>query len=148
MGSADSATLPAAQCLTGTYTLVRFVALGGTDTYGTGQGGDVTVSFADGRYTLRGAGRKPVVLTLAGQQAELSVDGTVKGRFSLAGSAATFSTTSTKGSGRLVLGPRRQRLSIGDVAKVIGLKGHGQVACTQQAMTITLPRVRLEFGRV
>lgn len=54
--SPSLATLPAAECLTGTWRLVRFV--GASDqTYGTGQGGDVSVRFADGGYTLQGAGQ-------------------------------------------------------------------------------------------
>lgn len=142
------ATLPAARCLTGSYSLVRFVALGGASTYGTGEGGDVTVSFEDGRYTLRGSGKKPVVLTLAGQRAGLTVNGTVRGRYRVDGAAATFTTTSTKGASVLTLGSRQQRVSIGDVANVIGLQGTGQVACTAQAMTITRQQLRLEFGRV
>ena len=48
--------------------------------FGTGEGGDVRVQFTDKRYTLTGAGKEPITLTLAGQQGKLLVDGSVAGR--------------------------------------------------------------------
>ena len=36
---------------------------------------NVTVTFNDGSYLLRGAGKDPIKLTLAGQTADLLVDG-------------------------------------------------------------------------
>ena len=47
-GSTSTALIPGADCLTGTWRLVRFIGLGASATYGTGQGGDVTVTFDDG----------------------------------------------------------------------------------------------------
>lgn len=143
------ATLPVTRCLSGTYALVRFVAVG-SETYGTGQGGDVTVSFGDDRYTLTGGGAKPVVVTIGGQTGDLTVDGQVKGTYRLKDDTATFTQTSASGSGTLgaVGGGGGQKVTMQQVAKVIGLSGDGKVACTDQAMTITLPAVRLELGRV
>lgn len=146
--SPSLATLPVAQCLTGEWTLVRFVALGGTNTYGTGQGGDVTVRFEDGSYTLQGGGAKPILVSLAGQNADLTVDGTVSGRYTVDGSAADFTTRRATGSATLAAGGQQQRLDMDQVAQVVGLTGTGQVACTATAMTITLTTVRLELGRV
>ena len=142
-------TLPAAQCLSGTYALVRFVAVGG-ETYGTGQGGDVTLAFDDGRYTLAGAGAEPVVVTIGGQTGNLTVDGTAKGTYRLSGGTATFAEPAVTGRGTLsgAAGTRAQQLTMKQVTNVIGLAGDGQVACTAQAMTITLAAIRLELGRV
>src|SRR5215216_6218870 len=67
--------VPMNECLSGRYRLVRFVGAGERVTYGTGEGGDVTVRFDDGFYLLRGAGKEPIKLTLAGQTAGLLVDG-------------------------------------------------------------------------
>jgi hypothetical protein len=143
------ATLSAASCLSGRYTLVRFVAVGGS-TYGTGQGGDVTVAFTDGRYTLSGAGGKPMVVTVGGQTGNLTVDGRSAGTYRLKGATASFTSTSAAGSGTLGngTGGATQKLTMKQVSSVIGLTGKGQVACTAQAMTITLKSVRLELGRV
>ncbi len=142
-------TLPAEQCLTGTYALVRFVAVG-SDTYGTGQGGDVTVAFADGRYTLAGAGAKPIVVTIGGQTGNLTVDGESKGAYRLKGDTATFADPTTTGRGTLSAstGSGGQKLTMKQVNNVIGLAGDGKVACTAQALTITLASIRLELGRV
>lgn len=144
--SGTLATLPAKECLTGTWALVRFVGAG-QETYGTGEGGDLTVRFSGGGYTLSGAGRKPVTVTLAGQEADLRVDGRATGTFTLDGSTATFSQTGARGSGTIEAAGRKQRLRMDQVTSVVGLRGQGQVACTADAMTITLSAVRLELGR-
>lgn len=140
------ATQPAKQCLSGTWTLIRFV--GASDqTYGTGEGGDVTVGFTDDGYSLRGAGAKPVTVTLAGQAADLKIDGRATGTYALDGSKATFAQQSATGGAILEAGGQQRRLTMDQVTGVVGLKGAGQVACTGQAMTITLAKVRLELAR-
>jgi hypothetical protein len=145
----SAATLSADACLTGRYALVRFVAVGGGSTYGTGQGGDVTVTFGDGRYTLAGAGKKPVVVVLGGQTGDLTVAGEARGTYLLKGAAATFTAGSATGGGTLEDGNGdRRKITMKQVDSVIGLAGAGTVACTSQAMTITLSAVRLELGRV
>ena len=83
------ATLAASDCLTGPYRLVRFAQLGGTATYGIGQGG-MSTSFTGKHYALRGGGQDPIALTLAGRTADLTIDGTAKGTFDLLGDRATF----------------------------------------------------------
>lgn len=144
--SPSLATLPAAECLTGTWRLVRFV--GASDqTYGTGQGGDVTVRFADGGYVLEGAGEEPLTITLGGRSGELTVDGRAEGTFALDGETATFTQRSASGSAELEAGTDRQRLGMDQVTRVVGLTGDGQIACTSDAMTVTLADVRLELGR-
>lgn len=142
-------TMATEQCLTGRYALVRFVAVGDGSTYGTGQGGDVEVAFDDGRYTLAGAGREPVVVTLAGQTGNLTVDGESTGTYGLDGATATFTPGSATGGGTLGAssGGDRTKLTMKQVDAVIGLAGDSQVACTDQVMTITLPAIRLELAR-
>ena len=144
--SPSLATLPASECLTGTWQLVRFVSAGG-QTYGTGQGGDVSVRFSGTAYRLTGAGDEPMTLTLAGRSAELLVDGRAEGTFALQDDTATFRQRSASGSGTLKAGGDSQRLSMEQVTTVVGLAGDGQVACTADAMTVTLQNVRLELGR-
>lgn len=143
------ATLATEACLSGRYRLVRFVAAGASSTYGTGQGGDVTVAFDDGRYTLTGAGREPVVVTLGGQTGELVVDGSSTGTYARQDSVATFTPRSATGGGTLRAGSGgpAQQLTMAQVDNVLGLTGDGRVACTAQAMTLTLAAVRLELAR-
>lgn len=140
------ATLPPTQCLTGTWRLVRFVGAS-QQTYGTGEGGDVTVRFSDGGYTLLGAGKEPATVTLAGQTADLYVDGRATGTYRLRGDTATFRQTKATGSGLFALGRRQQQLTMSQVTRVVGLQGDAMVACTAQAMTVTLSSVRLELAR-
>ena len=84
-----SSATPDANCLNGRYDLVRFVGVGAGD-FGTGEGGDVTITFDNGSYLLRGAGKDPIKLTVAGQTADLLVDGTISGDYRVAGNQATF----------------------------------------------------------
>jgi hypothetical protein len=74
--STSTALIPGAECLTGTWRLVRFIGLGEQSTYGTGRGGDVTVTFDNGAYTLVGKGKKLITVNLAGESTRLRTDGT------------------------------------------------------------------------
>jgi hypothetical protein len=141
------ATMPATDCLVGPYRLLRFVQLGGKQAYGTGQGGDVDVTFTGKSYLLRGSGTDPIVLTLAGQTADLTIDGTAKGTFDLEGDRATFTLGDAKGSATLKTGSERQRLTMDEVAAAVAPDGSAQVACTTVAMTLTFSDLRLELGR-
>jgi len=108
----------------------------------------VTVTFDDGRYSLAGAGRQPMVVTVGGRSGDLRVDGEVRGTYTLKGGTATFTTGSAEGGGTIDAGGQTQRLTMKQVGSVIGLAGDGEVACTSEAMTITLKTIRLELGRV
>ncbi|MFL6045862.1 MAG: hypothetical protein ACJ72M_12170, partial [Propionibacteriaceae bacterium] len=46
--------VPVNECLSGRYRLVRFAGVGERGSYGTGEGGDVTVTFNNGSYLLSG----------------------------------------------------------------------------------------------
>lgn len=148
--SSGLSTLPAAQCLIGRWTLIRFVAVGGStnDTYGTGEGGDTTLSFVGDRYTLAGAGSEPIAVTLAGRRGELTVDGSATGTYVAQDGTATFTQTGTDGDATLSGGGQQQTLPMEQVSQIIAPRGEAKVACTTDAMTLTLQAVRLELGRV
>ena len=135
-------------CLSGRYRLVRFVGVGEKGTYGTGQGGDVTVTFDNGSYQLRGAGKNPIKLTLAGQNAGLLVNGTVGGDYQLQGDHATFTVGESTGSATLQVGPVKKSLPISEVANVLAPEGEASLACANDALIVTLQDVRLELGKV
>ncbi|SEQ32995.1 hypothetical protein [Microlunatus flavus] len=139
-------TLPADRCLTGTWSLVRFVGAG-DQTYGTGEGGDVTVHFGKGGYVVAGAGKQPITVTLAGRSAALTIDGSADGTFAARDTRANFVQRGADGTARLEAGGETQELRMGQVTGVVGLRGEGRVACTADAMTITLQSVRLELAR-
>ena len=136
------------ECLSGQYRLVRFVGVGEKGTYGAGQGGDVTVAFNNGSYTLRGAGKDPIKLTLAGQTAGLLVNGTVSGDYQLEGDRARFTVGESTGSATLRLGRVKESLPISDVANVLAPDGEATLACADNALIVTLQDVRLELGKV
>ncbi len=146
-----SASAPASsvqKCLNGRYRLVRFVGVGEKGTYGTGQGGDVTVTFDNGTYLLRGAGKDPIKLTLAGQTAGLLVNGSVGGDYQLQGDRASFTVGKSTGSATLQVGPVKKSLPISEVANVLAPDGEAGLSCANDALIVTLQDVRLELGKV
>ncbi len=136
------------KCLSGRYRLVRFVGVGEKGTYGTGQGGDVTVTFDNGTYLLRGAGKDPIKLTLAGQTAGLLVNGSVGGDYQLQGDRASFTVGKSTGSATLQVGPVKKSLPISEVANVLAPDGEAGLSCANDALIVTLQDVRLELGKV
>lgn len=139
--------IPGADCLTGTWRLVRFVGLGAQSTYGTGQGGDVTVAFDNGRYTMVGEGKKPIVVNLAGSAADLTVDGSITGRYRPDGSDMSFTVGEATGQGTLEAGGQKQTLPMAQVAQVVAPSGRATLACPSGVLLIALPTVRLELER-
>ena len=140
--------VPVSECLNGTYRLIRFVGVGEKGTYGTGQGGDVTVTFNKGSYVLRGAGKEPIKLTLAGQTAGLLVNGAVGGDYRLDGDKASFTVGQSTGSATLQVGRVKKSVSISEVANVLAPDGEATLACASNALIVTLQDVRLELGKV
>ena len=150
--------MPAAECLNHRYRLLRFVAEGGSDESGTGEGGDVHVTFnnhppsaggaSDSSYLVEGRGSEPIKVTLAGSTGDLTVDGRTEGTYELQGAQATFTSTTSAGSATLKAGGRTQKLTMTEVVAIIAPKGSAQVACTDKALTLTSPSVRFELARV
>jgi len=138
---------PAGDCLRGTYRLDRFVGVGESQTYGTGSGGDVSVTFTADGYTLRGAGDDPIELTLAGGTGQLRVDGTVEGSYAGTGPQYDFTVNRSDGSATVDVGDQRQSLSMEQVASVLAPAGQATLACNPPRMVLLLANVRLELSQ-
>ena len=136
------------QCLNGTYRLIRFVGVGEQGSYGTGQGGDVTVTFNNGSYVLRGAGREPIKLALAGQTAGLLVSGTISGDYRLDGDRASFTVGQSSGFATLQIGRVKKSVPLAEAANVLAPDGEATLACAANALIVTLQDLRLELGKV
>jgi len=143
----STALVPGAECLTGTWRLVRFIGLGQQATYGTGQGGDVTVTFDNGRYNLVGKGQRPITVNLAGESAQLTIDGTADGTYQPEGGQISFTVDRTTGQGTLRSGSQRETLPMASIGRVIAPQGTATVACPENVLLIALPTVRLELER-
>jgi hypothetical protein len=146
--SASTPATPVSQCLNGTYRLIRFVGVGEQGTYGTGQGGDVTVTFNNGSYVLRGAGREPIKLALAGQSAGLLVSGTISGDYRLDGDRASFTVGQSSGFATLQIGRVKKSVPLAEAANVLAPDGEATLACAADALIVTLQDLRLELGKV
>ncbi len=147
VSASSSTATPASSCLTGRYRLARFVGVGANSTYGTGQGGDITVAFNDGKYTMTGAGKDPVTVTLAGQSAPLLVDGTVDGTYRGTGEEVTFAKGKATGSATVTAQGAKRTLTMAQIANVLAPNESGKLSCTPGQLTITLADVRLELTR-
>jgi hypothetical protein len=140
--------VPANECLSGRYRLVRFVGVGERGTYGTGEGGDVTVTFDNGSYLLSGAGMEPIKLSLPGPTPNLLVDGTISGNYQVQGDRATFTVGQSNGTATLSFGRLKKSLPMSQLGNVLASDGEAGVACANNELIVTLGYIRLEFGRV
>jgi hypothetical protein len=139
---------PAANCLDGRYRLVRIVGVGDNGIFGTGEGGDVAVTFDDGAYVLRGAGEDPITLTRAGVTVDLLVDGSISGDYHVEGTNAIFTLREGTGSATLSVGPLEESVSMEQVGNTLTQNGEAGLACANDALIVTLEDVRLELGKV
>jgi hypothetical protein len=146
--ASSSAAAPVNQCLSGRYRLIRFVGVGEKGTFGTGEGGDVTVTFDNSSYLLRGAGKDPIKLTLAGQTASLLVNGTISGEYQLQGDRATFTVGESSGNATLSVGKVKESVPMSQVGNVLAPDGEAGLSCTNHALIVTLHDVRLELGKI
>jgi hypothetical protein len=146
--AAESTATDANACLRGRYQLARFVAVGASESYGTGEGGDVRVAFDDGKYLLTGAGKDPITLTLAGQTGKMLVDGEVQGTYETKGGQATFTVGDTSGKATVNVGDQKRSLTMDEIANVMAPRGTAAVACGVDQVLIALTAVRLEFERI
>jgi hypothetical protein len=143
--AAESTSTDANACLRGRYQLARFVAVGASESYGTGEGGDVRVAFDDGKYRLTGTGKDPITLTLAGQTGRMLVDGEVEGTYETNGGQATFTVGDTSGKATVNVGDQNRSLTMDEIANVMAPRGTAVVACDVDQVLIALTAVRLEF---
>ena len=143
-----STAVNADACLQGRFRLARFVGVGASDTYGTGEGGDVQVQFDNGEYVLTAAGQDPISLTLAGQTGQLLVDGRVTGTYKTSGSNATFTVGDTSGEASLDVDGQQRTLTMDDIANVLAPKGTAVLACSDAGLVLALATVRLEFDPI
>src|SRR5829696_5343731 len=139
---------PDATCLNGRYQLVRFDGVGDRKRYGAGEGGDVTITFADGSYLLHGAGKDPIKLTLAGLNADLLVNGTISGDHRVTGNQAVLTVGESSGSMTLSKGWLKESVPMEQVGSVLATNSEAELACANDALLLTLQDLRLEFGKV
>jgi hypothetical protein len=147
--ASSSPAVPVSQCLSGSYRLIRFVGVGERGTYVTGEGGDVTVTFNNGSYLLRGAGAEPIRLALAGQTARLLVNGTISGDYQLQGDRANFTVGQSTGNATFRVGKVKNSVPMSEVGNVLASDGDAGLSCANNnALVVTLDDIRLEFGKI
>jgi hypothetical protein len=78
------------------------------------------LTFNKGSYLLRGAGKEPIKLTLAGQTADLLVDGTIKGDHRVTGERASFAVGESTGSASIRVGSSKESMTLQDVRLEFG----------------------------
>jgi hypothetical protein len=143
-----SPAVPGGQCLSGSYRLIRFVGVGEQGTYGTGEGGDLDVTFDNGSYLLRGAGAEPIRLTLAGQTARLLVNGAISGEYQLQGDRANFTVGQSTGNATFRVGKIKKSVPMSEVGNVLAQNDDAGLSCANNALVVTLDDIRLEFGKI
>lgn len=127
----------AATCPAGAYSLASMKATGVNGAVGSGTGGDLKVTFTDGKYQITGQGKEPVQLSIAGQSGSLFFDGSLDGTYSGASNSLTFAYTSGSGTVRLQSNGKSQSLTIPQLAKVLAPQGKGSAVCSAASATVT-----------
>ena len=140
--------VPVNECLSGRYRLVRFAGVGERGSYGTGEGGDVTVTFNNGSYLLSGDGKEPITLSLPGPTAGLLVDGTISGNYQVQGDRATFTVSESSGTATLTFGRLKKSLPMSQFGDVLASDAAAGVVCANNELTVTLQYIRLEFSKL
>jgi hypothetical protein len=140
--------VPVNECLSGRYRLVRFAGVGERGSYGTGEGGDVTVTFNNGSYLLSGEGKEPITLSLPGPTAGLLVDGTISGNYQVQGERATFTVSESSGTATLTFGRLKKSLPMSQFGDVLASDAAAGVVCANNELTVTLQYIRLEFSKL
>jgi hypothetical protein len=137
---------PAGVCPDGRYVLRRFsgTSLGAMRLTGTGN--DLKATFADGAYLMRAAGRSPyTVVTGAGQQAKLTLKGTMHGTYTGVGDTVSFTAVGAQGTAKLVADGQTQTLPMTQLTKTLAPSGRVSTTCTGDRMTITMKTITLEL---
>jgi hypothetical protein len=106
------------------------------------------VTFDNSSYLLRGAGKDPIKLTLAGQTASLLVNGTISGDYQLQGDRATFTVGESSGNATLSVGKVKESVPMSQVGNVLAPDGEAGLSCANNALIVTLRDVRLELGKI
>ena len=140
--------VPVNECLSGRYRLVRFAGVGERGSYGTGEGGDVTVTFNNGSYLLSGDGKEPIKLSLPGPTAGLLVDGTISGNYQVQGDRATFTVSESSGTATLTFVGLKKSLPMSQFGDVLASDAAAGVVCANNELTVTLQYIRLEFRKL
>ena len=112
----------------------------------TGTGNDLKATFADGAYLMQASGRSPyTVVTDGGQQAKLTLKGTMRGTYTGVGDTISFKAVGAQGTAKLVAGGQTQTLPMTQLTKTLAPSGQVPTTCTGDQMTITMRTITLEL---
>jgi hypothetical protein len=144
--SPSGAPCPAGQP-SGTYALEQFAGQSNS-ALGHGKGGDITVTFTDGSYRLKGAGKQPMAVTVSDKAAgDLYVKGAIDGSYDTSGSVRTFAVDSAKGTAYVTNDEGKAPVQFAQLAQVIGLQGEFAVACQGNRLALAGPSALFSLVR-
>lgn len=144
--SPSGAPCPAGQP-SGTYALEQFAGQG-SSAIGHGKGGDITVTFTDGNYRLKGSGQQPMAVTVSDKAAgDLYVKGAIDGSYDTSGSTRTFAVDSAKGTAYVTSDEGKAPIEFAQLAQVIGLHGQFAVACQGDRLALAGPSALFSLVR-
>ena len=143
----DQGADPGAGCLDGGYLITEFSGLGANSQQASGRGGNIGITFRDGKYQLRSDGKQAMTLTTQGEEAELFVNGAASGSYAGSDGAVTLTALDSIGTARLRRGSEQQTLGMELVARVLVPEGEATATCRGDALTLQSRQTTLHLQR-
>lgn len=111
-------------------------------------GGDVTLTFTDGTFTLHSDGQDPIKMKIGPANADLTVVGDITGLYSGDASKLKMSVKDAAGTAKIKGGFVNRQLTMRQLAdQIVPLNTTGSATCTADGATITLPNVAFTLAR-
>lgn len=146
--SAPTPSPSPAACPSGSYRITALKGQGSASQLGSGVGGDVTLAFADGTFTLHSDGRDPIKMKVGPANADLTIAGDITGRYSGDASALKLSVQDASGTAKIKGGFVNRQLTLRQLAdQIVPLNSTGSATCDGDQATLTLPNVALTLAR-
>jgi hypothetical protein len=145
-GTTPTQVDPVGVCPHGRYVLTSFSGTGLGSTKLTGTGKDMKVTFSDGAYEMRAAGRSSYGLAGApGLKGDLTLKGSIRGTYSGVGDRLSYKVSGAQGTATLKAAGQSRTLPMTQVTRTLAPSGQLPTNCTGDRMTIRMDTITLEL---
>ncbi len=136
-------------CPNGNYRITDLKGQGAASRLGTGVGGDVTMTFTNGAFTLQSDGKTPIKVQIGPANANLTIAGDITGTYTRVDDSTIRMTVNDANGTAAIRGAFiNRKLTMRQLAdQIVPLDSRAAVACTGDQATLTLPNLALTLAR-